>query len=627
MGDVVFRNEMKSDVVGSKVQIGVMYEDNFGVLLPYIRDIEVTDINWNGKELWVDDVNRGRYCPGIKLEKEFIDAFCIRVANVVSKTFNKYYPVLEAETDDLRITIVHHSRSHTGTTISIRKTPIVKRITFAKSIKEDYYCPEKVANLLSNSVKAKFNIVIGGLPGVGKTELIKYLTNYIFPRDRVITIEDTMEVHYSQINPHKDCVELKVDESNFTYTDAIKACLRLLPQWIILSEARSKEVQYLLESISTGAKCMTTIHTDDMRKVPKRVVNMMGDMDNSSLAESMAYTYFDLGILVDKVQDVETGKISRFIAQVVMYHEEKGEGKCSVLYNRGEFTDEKIPLEALYQFHRMGIADPWEYTFIQDTHVDVDDITGFLDDGLEDEAYIAVDDTTGITGTSTSRYMDADDEASGELGETVYQGGFMVDEDGERAPRTAVEKMIDNMEDKLQGKSSEKVSQYPGTVEDDSDKATGYVDEYGDEPTGYVEESDEDSATGYVSSPEETNEDDETTGYVAGPVVISEDSSVSDDEDEATGCVEGEFIGEDEATGCVDEISDEDAATGYVSESNQDFDEDADDEATGCVDNVSDAEEAPTGYVDSEEAATGFVDASPVITDRKKKRRGSRGRR
>lgn len=624
MGDVVFKNEMKSEVVGSKVLIGVMYEDNFGVLLPYIRDIEVTDINWNGKELWIDDVNRGRYCPGIKLEKDFIDAFCIRVANVVSKTFNKYYPVLEAETDDLRITIIHNSRSHTGTTISIRKTPIVKRITFAKSIKEDYYCPEKVANLLSNSVKAKFNIVIGGLPGVGKTELIKYLTNYIFPRDRVITIEDTMEVHYSQINPHKDCVELKVDEHNFTYTDAIKACLRLLPQWIILSEARSKEVQYLLESISTGAKCMTTIHTDDMRKVPKRVVNMMGDMDNSSLAESMAYTYFDLGILVDKVQDVETGKISRFIAQVVMYYEEKGEGKCAVLYNRGEFTDEQIPLEALYQFHRMGIADPWEYTFIQDTHVDVDDITGFLDDGIEDEAYIAVDDTTGITGTSTSRYMDADDEASGELGETVYQGGFRVDEDGERAPRTAVEKMIDHMEDKLQGKPKDEVSQYPGIAEDDSEEATGYVVEEDDEqPTGYVSESevvteDDEEPTGYVSE-QEVDEGEEATGYVSGPELVAEDSSVSsnEDEDAATGYVESVDEEEDEATGCVDE----EEPTGYVGDS----DNEDDDEATGCVDEVD--EEAPTGYIDSEEAPTSFVDDSTVNGNKKKKRRGSRGRR
>ena len=521
MSNVVFRNEQKSSTsTGGKCLIGVMYEENFGALLPFIRDVEVTDINWNGKELWIDDVSRGRYCSGIKLDKDFIDAFCVRVANVVSKTFNKYYPKLEAETDELRITIVHHSRSHTGTIISIRKTPIVKRITFAKSIKEDYYCPEEIANFLSNSVKAKFNIVIGGLPGVGKTELIKYLTNYIFPRDRVITIEDTMEIHYSQINPHKDCVELKVDDNILTYTDAIKICLRLLPQWIILSEARSKEVQYLLESISTGAKCITTIHTDDMRKVPKRVVNMMGDMDNSSLAESMAYTYFDIGILVDKVQDTQTGKISRFIAQIVMYYEENGENKCVVLYNRGLFTGADIPDEALKQFNRMGIADPWKYTFIQDTQQDIDDSTGFLDEGSDDGMSV-LDDTTGLKGTSTSRYMDEEDEVSGD---------------------------VDIIES-----SSETIN----TSVDSLDMSEGCDNNEGIEATDFVEDK-----TGFME--DLSSDEDEPTSFIEEKVVISEE----DDNEKPTDFIDNVDFDSERPTGFVDasSLEEDDAPTGYIGE-------------------------------------------------------------
>ncbi len=44
----------------------------------------------------------------------------------------------------------------------------------------------------------------------------------------------------------------------FDYADAIKASLRLNPKWIMLSEARSKEVKYLLEGWSTGVRGMTT---------------------------------------------------------------------------------------------------------------------------------------------------------------------------------------------------------------------------------------------------------------------------------------------------------------------------------------------------------------------------------
>lgn len=607
MSDVIFRNEQKSDlgIASEKFLIGVMYEENFGALLPFIRDIEVTDINWNGKDLWIDDVSRGRYCAGIKLDNDFIEAFCIRVANVVSKTFNKYYPRLEAETDDLRITIIHKSVSHTGTTISIRKTPIVKRITFAKSIREDYYCPEEVANLLSNSVKAKFNIVIGGLPGVGKTELVKYLTNYIFPRDRVITIEDTMEIHYSKINPNKDCVELKVDDTVFTYTDAIKSCLRLLPQWILLSEARSKEVQYLLESISTGAKCITTIHTDDMRKVPKRVVNMMGDMDNSALAEQMAYSYFDIGILVDKTQDTATGKISRFIAQIVMYYEHEGENKCIVLYNRGKITGEEIPEEIMQQFNRMGIADPWKYTFIEDTHQEIDDSTGFLDgEGFDDEMS-SFDDTTGVTGNSTSRYTDDEDEVSGEVEDDAEVGGVAKavvagaavvgsvlsgvsasDTEGVRESDDQPTGFADEEE------SEEKSTDYVGEGNDDSEGATDYV-ESEEKATDYVEEDDSEAATGYVN--------DEETGFADEDEL--KQSTEDSDEEGATGIVDDS---DESATGVVE---DEEAATGVVDES------DEDEEATGSVD------------VDESEAATGYVDASEKPVGKKSGRSRKRGRR
>lgn len=638
MGDIIFKNEQRVGIVqDGRCLIGVMYEENFGKLLPYIRDIEVTDINWNGQDLWIDDVSRGRYNAGIKLEKEFIDAFCIRVANVVSRTFNKYYPKLEAETDDLRITILHSSRSDTGTIISIRKTPMVKRISFAKSIKEDYYCPEKIANLLSNSVKAKMNIVIGGLPGVGKTELIKYLTNYIFPRDRVITIEDTREIHYSKINPGKDCVEMKVDDVIFTYTDAIKTCMRLLPQWILLSEARSKEVQYLLESVSTGAKCITTIHTDDMRKVPKRVVNMLGDLDNSALAESMAYTYFDLGILVDKRQDPATGKISRFIAQVVMYTEVRGKNECVVLYNRGSFTDEPIPRDLLQQFNLMGIADPWKYTFIEDTRQDIDDSTGFLDDEGADDGMSVVDDTKGLTGNSTSKYMDEEDEASGEVSlndsdeseNSHDSGSYSKGVESSTSMESDVEK-IQSYEIENEGTGFGGSDDAATDVVDETEEATDIVEEgdFSEEATGVVDESEE--ATGVVS---ENDFSEETTG------VIEDDKGATDvvDEgldasEEATGVVEDEVVADEseEATGVADD-SDE-GATVVVEEGER-----ATDVVEGsevATDMVGD-EDVPTDEIDSE-APTGYVEISEsesvsveeVAKEGTKKRRGKkRGRR
>ena len=342
----------------------LLKDENYGLLLPFVQDINVTDINWNGMHLWIDDLTRGRYMSDVKLSDEFVNSFAIRISNVADRTFNKYNPKLEAETEELRITIIHDSVSHTGTCISIRKTPAIKRIEFEKSINNGSYCSRTVADFISNCIKAKLNVVICGLPGVGKTELLKYLTNYIQPRDRVITIEDTLEIHYSKINVGYDCLEFKVDENTFTYVDAIKESLRLLPQWILLSEARSKEVKYLIESLSTGAKCITTLHTDDVTKVPDRIENMLQNEAVSDSFKDQIYEFLDIAILVDKsiaVDDDGTEHIERFISQVAVYTHDKDKNICNLIVDDGKLVNEQIQDSVLKKFKLAGINNPFSY--------------------------------------------------------------------------------------------------------------------------------------------------------------------------------------------------------------------------------------------------------------------------
>lgn len=347
-----------------EVDLTLLKDENYGELLPYIQDVNVTDINWNGMQLWIDDVTRGRYMSDVYLTDEFVDSFVIRISNIANKTFNKYTPKLEAETEELRITVVHSSVSNTGTCISIRKTPAIKRIEFGKSISNGDYCSREVADFISNCVKARLNVVICGLPGVGKTELVKYLTNYIQPRDRVITIEDTLELHYSKINVGYDCLEFKVDEKSFTYVDAIKESLRLLPQWILLSEARSVEVRYLLESLSTGAKCITTIHTDDVGKVPDRIKNMIGNISDTAIEDNV-YEFLDVGILIDKEIKVDENtnqeSIRRYISQVAVFAKDADGNKCVRLVDGGSRLNNEIPASVLRKFKLEGINNPFEY--------------------------------------------------------------------------------------------------------------------------------------------------------------------------------------------------------------------------------------------------------------------------
>lgn len=331
--------------------------ENFGPLLPYIQDDNVTDINYNGRDVWIDDLLRGQHKAEIELTQEFVNQFAVRMANVVSANFNQYHNLLEAETDTLRISIIHESAAHTGTSISIRKTPAVRRLGIRKMLQEEY-CSKEVLNLLIHCIKGKMNMVFCGLPGSGKTELLKFMTQYIPANEKVMTIEDNLEIHYSEINPGSNCVELKVDEEHFPYTKAIKSSLRQNPQWVLLSEARSVEVKYLLECFSTGLHGLTTIHTDDVRKIPDRVQNMMQDSYAASRLENDVYTFINVGIMIRRRIN-EKKEIKRYIDQVCFFDRAGEQNHTILIVSDGKIIDKNLPANIKKKFELEGITDPF----------------------------------------------------------------------------------------------------------------------------------------------------------------------------------------------------------------------------------------------------------------------------
>lgn len=193
---------------------------HFGPLWDFIENDEITDIDFNGRDLWITNTDNER----IKVEehevtKEFIEKFSHYIANNVSKPFNKVENLLEADTGTLRISIVHESSAISGRSVCIRKTLPMVRMTWESMLK-DGYCDGMILELLVSCVKARMNFVFCGEPGVGKTEGIKFFSQYIPDNERVITIEDTPELHYREINPEKDCVELMVSDG-FDYTTVL----------------------------------------------------------------------------------------------------------------------------------------------------------------------------------------------------------------------------------------------------------------------------------------------------------------------------------------------------------------------------------------------------------------------
>lgn len=330
-------------------------DDYFGPLLPFVLDQNITDINYNGEDVWVEHLKRGIYKVPVQLTEEFVSRLSVRISNVVSEQINKFNNVLEAETDILRISIIHPSATNTGYAVSIRKTPAVMRLSEEQMLKE-HYCSREVLDFLIHCMEARTNMVFCGRPGAGKTELLKFLTRYIPKEEKVMTIEDNLEIHYRDINPGANCVELKVDEDLFSYTKAIKTALRQNPQWVLLSEARSVEVKYLLECFSTGLHGLTTLHTDDTRKIPDRIQNMMQDSYAASRLENDIFNFVNVGVLLRK-KVTRNKEVIRFIDQICLFDRVGEDNITCLLVEGGRFVSREIPKNIHKKFEMAGISD------------------------------------------------------------------------------------------------------------------------------------------------------------------------------------------------------------------------------------------------------------------------------
>lgn len=287
----------------------------FDIFEPYLSDEKVTDLNFNGKDLWIDHLDKGRFVSEIIFEEDIVFQACVRFSNLVNVHFNLQTPILEADYEDIRVSILHPSVSG-SLSVSLRKTPTSLRMNETKMLKEDYITQSGL-NFLIACVRHHYNIMVSGLPGAGKTELIKFLTQFIDPKSRVISIEDSRELHYGKIHPERDSVSLKVSEE-FTYDMAIKACMRQRPNWLLVSEVRGEEVEDLLKSISTGTHLLSTIHAKKAADIPKRMLYMMGNIDKSSESFlQQLYDAIDLGVHVEHI--VSDQGVYRYVREIVIF--------------------------------------------------------------------------------------------------------------------------------------------------------------------------------------------------------------------------------------------------------------------------------------------------------------------
>jgi type IV secretion system protein VirB11 len=120
---------------------------------------------------------------------------------------------------------------------------------------------------LELAVRSRRNILISGATGSGKTTLSKALIAAIPAHERLITIEDTIEL----VIPHQNCVRLLYAKdgqgvAKIGPRELLESSLRMRPDRILLQELRDGTAFFYLRNVNSGHPgSITTVHADSAR--------------------------------------------------------------------------------------------------------------------------------------------------------------------------------------------------------------------------------------------------------------------------------------------------------------------------------------------------------------------------
>lgn len=310
---------------------------DFGPLKEFLDNDDVTDISYsNGGQVWLKTLSKGIFrIQDDRINNAFMEKLAFQCANVMGKTFNMAHPFLDSESAELRMNFVHDSIAKNGIAVVIRKTPAKIRLKKDKIIAEKYITAD-IHDFLIECVHGHCNIIASGETGSGKTEFVKYLASNIKEDEKIITIEDTLELHLDRIFPHRDIVAMKTNNIA-SYTDVLVTCMRQNPKWILLSEVRSAEaVMAVRNSISSGHYILSTIHADKASSIPNRMYSLLETNQDIEQFLRSIYRYIQLGVYIRGYQDKNTKKFVREIGEVTeFYVTPDNEAKYNVIYKKG----------------------------------------------------------------------------------------------------------------------------------------------------------------------------------------------------------------------------------------------------------------------------------------------------
>lgn len=249
------------------------------VLTDLLEDDSITEIMVNGiSEIYVE--REGRIVgSGYRFDdRDRLFDIILRIASGVNRSINIMSPILDARlSDGSRVNIVLDPVALNGPILTIRKFP--KTPVDATRLIQLGSITREVLDFVAKLVRAKYNILISGGTGSGKTTFLNICSGFIPPDERIITIEDSAELRIMNVD---NLVRLETRNATadglneITIRDLIKSALRMRPDRVIVGEVRGEEAIDMLQAFSVGQDgSLSTIHANHAEDALYRLETMI----------------------------------------------------------------------------------------------------------------------------------------------------------------------------------------------------------------------------------------------------------------------------------------------------------------------------------------------------------------
>ncbi|MBI2597609.1 MAG: CpaF family protein, partial [Candidatus Diapherotrites archaeon] len=236
-----FAHALKNPVVVSEAVLDKLF--GYGVLGLLMRDIDLEEIMVNGpdKNIFVYHKDFGMCVTNLVFPFKELDSFCQKIAASSGKIFDEKNPFLDARLPrGDRINICYSSITPEGITLTIRKFSPVP-LSIVDLIANNTVSSEAAAflwTMVEGINVSPANIIITGGAGSGKTTTLNVLTTFINRQERIITIEDPIELKLPNRN---NWIQMEAwlspgSEKKLSMDDLLRNSFRMRPDRIIVGE-------------------------------------------------------------------------------------------------------------------------------------------------------------------------------------------------------------------------------------------------------------------------------------------------------------------------------------------------------------------------------------------------------